>query len=67
MASEMKLPGRNCEQGSAQKRENLHVVIIDVPPNAPPLLSFKEAILSRKLVGIRGKTHHKGNINHFAK
>jgi hypothetical protein len=66
MASEMNLPGGSVSE--AQKREvfDLHVVIIDVPPNSPPLLSLKKTVLSRELIRISGKAHHMSDIDHFA-
>lgn len=66
MASEMNLPGGSVSE--AQKREvfDLHVVIIDVPPNSPPLLSLKKTVLARELIRVSGKAHHMGDIDHFA-
>jgi hypothetical protein len=62
----MNLPGRwhFYKRGTkAREEHDLHVIIIDISPNASPLLGLKEAVLARKLVRVRGKAHHMSDIN----
>ncbi len=64
IASEMNLPGGSVSQ--AQKQEvDLHVVIVNIPPNSPPLLSLKEVVFARELIRVRRKAHHMSDIDHF--
>ena len=67
MASETNLPGGGVSKAQKSHTQNvdLHVVIVDIPPNSPPLLSFKEAVLARELIWVRGKPHHMSDIDYF--
>jgi hypothetical protein len=66
MASETNLPGGRISKAQKPQEVNLHVVIVDIPPNSPPLLSFKEAVLAREFIRVRGQAHHVSDIDYFA-